>query len=931
MNRRVRHSGDLARKKSRSPPKEEGIFPEYFRSSAVGLFRSRLRTGQILDCNDQLAHLFGYANRQECIAEYTREKHHVSPEILEKRLRSIGRRKRIVSDFQAKIRQKGGEERWLSFWSHHDPERGFIDGAAIDITLQKEAEQRIDREIEERKRMEEALRASEEKFAKAFHANVSMMMITGLEDGLVVDVNSACLKLLGYSRDEMIGRNVDELIVWKNPQEWNKAMSDLRAARSYCNREYEFARKRGESGTLLASAEVIELNGKPHVLTSFADITERKRSEEECFAANQRLRALMEALPVGVSFSDDATCDRITGNPAGLAQFEVTSVDNLSASAPDMSAPGRQVRFFKAGRQVLNAELPLQKAVAENTAVPPMELEIALPSGRHWFAQASGSPIRNKQGEVIAGVAVTVDISERKRMEEELQKREERLRFVTTSTEYAVYDCDLVRETVWWNEAYEALFDRPKSSEFSWTWWRDHVHPEDRDRVEKSSIAASKGTADQWRCEYRILRRNGTYAYVLDRALFVRDRDGTAIRMLGAMLDLTDRKQLEEELRAARDAAQGANNAKSQFLANVSHELRTPMSAIMGMTDLALNEALSDEVRDYLETVKNSSESLLALLNELLDFSRIESGKIELESSPFRLGALLHEAVKPLAVRAGKKGLELKIVESEALKELFIGDTLRLRQIITNLVDNAVKFTEKGTIVLRVSRDLLPTDEAKLCFEIEDTGIGIAPQDQKNIFEPFTQADSSTSRRYSGTGLGLTISSNLIRLMKGEIGVMSELGKGSVFHFSVVLKTVQMVSDRGPYYFLGSGSRPLRILLAEDTVANQKFLKIILNRRGHVVSVASDGNEAVRLLSEKDFDVILMDVQMPSLDGFEATKAIRSMPDVRKRTIPIIAMTAHAMKQDEERCLKAGMNSYISKPVSRGNLIDVVERLASRV
>ena len=656
-----------------------------------------------------------------------------------------------------------------------------------------------------------------------------------------------------------------------------------------------------------------------------------------------------------------------------------------------------------------------------------------------------------------------------------LERSEYRFQLVARATSDGIWDWNLVTGEVWWNENVQTTFGyAPGEIAAGVEGWMSHIHPEDRDRVHRDISTALEGSELSWNDEYRFQRRDGSYADVLDRGHIIRNPAGKAIRMAGAMMDISGRKRTELELQQAKETAEVASRAKSEFLANMSHEIRTPMNGVIGMTQLALDTELTPEQREYLNTVKFSADSLLTVINDVLDFSKIEARKLDIEQIPFNLRISIDATMKALGVRADEKHLELAYQIAPDVPATVTGDPGRLRQILLNLVGNAIKFTEHGEVSMQVEKLSESDGKMILEFRVRDTGIGIPQEKQTEIFSAFSQADSSFTRRFGGTGLGLAISTQLVKLMGGEIGLESEPGQGSTFRFTVrlgmgsaapqqprrvgtsslqdmrvlavddsatnrrilgqslrvwgmrpvlesdgaaalvslrqaaaegnpfplvivdarmpnmdgftlvehikkdprlsasvimmltsngqrgdatrcreigvsayltkpvsesefleaILCALSMQSDKTEkpqlitrHSLREARRKSLRVLVVEDNPVNQLLAVRLVEKQGHSVVAVSSGRRAVETLESGHFDLVLMDVQMPEMDGIEATNVIRQKEQQRGAHIPIIAMTAHAMQGDRERCLQAGMDAYVAKPINTKDLFAAIENV----
>jgi PAS domain S-box-containing protein len=664
------------------------------------------------------------------------------------------------------------------------------------------------------------------------------------------------------------------------------------------------------------------------------------------------------------------------------------------------------------------------------------------------------------------------DVTQRKRVEEELAHERNLLRTLIDHLPDFVYVKDTRRRFLIANKSLAEFLGVPCPEDLLGKTVYD-VFPEKVARAcDESDQAVLRSGHALINVEEPVYDPTGRTKWVLTTLVPLQDSQGTSVGFVGIDRNITQRKHVELELERAKAAAEAASRAKSEFLANMSHEIRTPMNGVLGMVELALATELTEEQREYLGMVKSSADALLTIINDILDFSKIEAGKLDLDPIPFKLRDNLGQTLKLSALQAHQKGLEFTSVIHPDVPEDIVADPTRLRQVVSNLVGNAIKFTERGEVNLEVAVESRIKDQVRLHFVIRDTGIGIPPDQQSVIFGAFTQADGSTARKFGGTGLGLTISSRLVEMMGGRIWVESHPGKGSHFHFTAQvslreassstnlvervpltglralvvennsnirhfmretlerwgmkveltnsgtealrllaaaaqsansfdlllsgmhmpdidgwtlvektrqhpdlkrLKIMMLVSvgERGdamrcrqldiaayltqpigPSQLLDSvltvlstkaretdpprlvtrhtlreDQRSLRILLAEDNLVNQKLAARLVEKRGHTAVVVSSGREALQALEKQKFDLVLMDVQMPEMDGFETTAAIREKEKATGSHLPIIAMTAYAMKGDLERCLTAGMDKYIAKPIQPRELFEAIEGL----
>ena len=548
-----------------------------------------------------------------------------------------------------------------------------------------------------------------------------------------------------------------------------------------------------------------------------------------------------------------------------------------------------------------------------------------------------GTPLLDNQGRPRGTVAVLVDITDRKQAEESLRETRDYLENLLNYANAPIIVWDSSFRVTRFNHAFERLTglnaDEVMGKQLG-------ILFPDKSRDESMRLIENALSGDHWETvEIPILHTDGSLHTVLWNSANILDKDNTkVVATIAQGQDITERKRAEEELRQAKVTAEAANSAKSQFLANMSHELRTPMTGVLGMLEFTLNTTLDPQQQDFIETAHKSAHTLLRILNDILDLAKVEAGKLYIEEKPFVLQDCVSAAIDILVPEARRKGLELNCAIADDLPKTVIGDQVRLLQVLTNLLGNSVKYTERGEVSITVTAgSQAPEGKKEIKFIVTDTGIGIPANKRELIFQSFTQADESHTRKYGGVGLGLAICKDLVERMGGVISCVSEEGVGSTFLFILPLAeglhkneaTAKLIipemSQRE--FSLTEGCRKARLLLAEDDPITRKVIGMMLQKSNFDLDMAENGLQAVDMWEKGDYDLVLMDVQMPGQDGFAATRAIREKEQANGGHTLIVAMTAHAFEEDEKRCLAAGMDAYIPKPIDMKECVAIIEGL----
>ncbi len=1028
------------RKAERSLRESEELFRTVSEAAPIGIYRSDM-DGNATYMNQALVELFGLS-REEAEGKAWRECIH--PEDLERVAMLRTRAMLEGEDFATNYRVKRRDEtiRWAE--SRAKPLRtddgkllGYV-GVVQDVTEQRLADEKL---------------REQSTYLKTLLEACPIGIVTENAAGKIELSNAAFQELFGYSVEEMNGRSIDDLLA---PGEMRERADEITRQVLSGSMIHQTIVRRHKSGLPVE----VEAYGVPFVLDGvlrgqfalYQDISERLAAQHALRQSEEMFRTLTAAAPVGI-FRTDAEGNTVYLNEKWLAMTGLTTEEAAGQGWRRALDPADSYEVIHAWTAAVSKGEEFRGSYRYLNR-----------NGQTVWVETVARPVLGPGNSSAGYVGVVQDVTERVKREEEVKRSEEKFRTLTAVAPVGIVLLDDKGKFTYTNEQYLRMTGLTEGEALE-NKWLAVIHPDDLEKVRKTRDLSAAQKTD-YSMSYRYLRWNNSIVWAESSARGFEQASGERGYVV-VIQDVTERKLAEEGLRNAKEAAEAANRAKSDFLANMSHEIRTPMNGILGMTELALDTDLQPEQREYLGMVRSSAEALLGIINDILDFSKIEAGKMELEETAFVLEDCIEQALGPLGVRATEKGLDLTWTTVGGIPGSLRGDSTRLRQVLINLAGNAIKFTKAGEVSVKAER--LPGEQgkAKIRFIVSDTGIGVPPEKHKQIFEAFSQADMSTTREFGGTGLGLSISARLVRLMGGEIGLESEVGKGSKFHFTVLfdvaeekarmLREVVELKDRlvlavddnevnrhllrkllsawgmkpvmaadgiegieefeqsvkrsEPYplvlldmnmprmdgyqvavkirqsaspqqtaiVILSSSlanytkasleplqigrrlnkpirraelheaiidllakaiphqeqdatkstetTRKLRLLLVEDNPVNQKLASRLLEKMGHEVKLAMNGREAVDLTMREEFDLVLMDIQMPVMGGMEATKKIREHQEKSGKRTPIVAMTAHAMKGDRERCIEGGMDGYLSKPVRVDLLRNEIQRL----
>jgi PAS domain S-box-containing protein len=734
--------------------------------------------------------------------------------------------------------------------------------------------------------------------------------------GLYIYVNPATESVTGYSQKELMSMNYLDLIHPDFKEKVNQFYKNqLKGRVELSDYEMPVVTKSGETIWLSQRVRMIFNGGwleKIKVVSH--DITELYNFRQALLASESRFKSLSENSPVGI-YELDAEGNTIFINKRW---FEITGLD----PALDNSREARINAIHPEDRERV---LAAWNESFKKVNVIALEFRYLTPKKGVTWILSKTSRVLKSDGTLQGFIGIANDITQLKLAEQKLAESEKNYRLISENSSDIIAIHGLDGKLIYISPSVKELLGY-ETEELIGKSDIDLVYQEDQARINESKkrLTADEGGIKE-HIEFRLLRKDGSFVWVEVVAKTVLDSNGRLLGLQTSARDITQRKIYEYALRSEKEKAEKANVAKSLFLSSMSHEIRTPMNAVVGLTNFLLDENPRADQLESLKLLKFSGENLLVIINDILDFSKIEAEKIEFEKIPFDLHNLLNNAIQMVMHRAIDKGVTLSLNCDESVPIAVMGDPVRIAQIINNLIGNAIKFTEHGYVQLNVKRKAKNDKSVQISFLVKDTGIGIAQEKQESIFNRFSQASADTTRKFGGTGLGLAITRKLINLMGSDITVKSKLGEGSEFEFVLTLETSE-VTELNKEELTNENYRAegVKVLLVDDNHVNLVVAKNYLNKWGFEVTMAKNGLEAVQLVQQEKFQLILMDLQMPEMDGYQATRLIRSMSEPYFKTLPILALTASAMVDSEKLILEAGMNDVITKPFKTEDFRNII-------
>ncbi|MFZ5986041.1 MAG: PAS domain S-box protein [Bacillota bacterium] len=837
------------------------------------------------------------------------------PEDLEwcSKVYSVSFEMRVPYEMEHRMRRFDGEYRWcLSIGTpYYDNDNYFLGyiGTVFDIT--------------DRKLTEKALQISEEKYRNIFNNAMDAFFVQELSSNVMddkfIEVNDIACEIFGYSKEELLGAKPMDFFAEDTLSQVPQITKNILKNR-HCRFELNIISKDRRIIPVEVNTHIFKWNEKDIILSIVRDITEQKTAKSIIIESQAKYHSLFANMLNGFTYNEILFDN--SGEPEDYMILEVNDAVERIIDIKKEDLVGKRAKEIYGTR--LNPDCFNMCCRAALNGESFMIEEWYSPVYNKWLTISIYSPKK--------GYFATMFFDATERVKSNIELRTSRAKYqnlimnmnngfayfkTVTDKDGIPIDCVYVEI----NDAFEKLVGLKRENIIGK--YVLEMFPEFKNMIQKylGELSKISFSGESLKIsEYRLRDKDrwcSIYAYSPEKGYFA-----------VILTDITEERNAKEVMKRAKEAAEAANRAKSEFLANMSHEIRTPINGVVGMIDLTLFTNLDNEQRENLNTAKSCANSLLRIINDILDFSKMEAGRLVIEDMGFNIKALIEETLKTHAPNASSLGLELNYSFSTDIPEFLSGDPNRLRQVLNNLISNAVKFTSKGEILLSVKNNEVTEDFIELRFTVSDTGMGISNEDMAKLFKPFNQLDGSITRKFGGTGLGLVICKQLVEMMGGRIWLESEKGKGSTFYFTIKFKRctkpVRMPEQTYPVNKL---TKPMDILLAEDDKVNRTVVTRMLKERGYQVDLADNGIEALRLYNSKKYDIILMDIQMLEMDGIEAAKHIREIEGAKRHT-PIIALTAYALQGDRERFLGLGMDEYVSKPILIEELLCTIDRVS---